>query len=139
MGKTVFMGRNTYESLPERPKNTSNSNYGATKALKWRTNVVVSQSMHQGEYTLEKHRGVYVTENLDILNKECPLLTSERFVIGGKTLYEQTINLCDMVYVSRIHKEFECDTFYPLEELNKFEKIDTIKFGAFNLEIYKKY
>ena len=140
MGKTVFMGKNTYESLPEHPYDKENPHYGSTKGLKWRINVVISKSMCEGkQYELNKNNGVYVTKNLDILYKDCPLLTDERFVIGGTSIYEQTLDECEMIYLSRMKDEYDCDTFYPLEKLERFTKLSTVKYESFDLEIYKSY
>ena len=37
------------------------------------------------------------------------------WIIGGQTIYEQTINRQDIdyVYITNIHKEYQCDTFFP--------------------------
>ena len=140
MGKTVFMGKNTYESLPEHPYDNENPHYGSTKGLKGRTNVVISQSMCDGlEYELNKHKGVYATKNINILIKNYHVLGDERFVIGGASIYEQTLDKTEMVYLSRMKESYACDTFYPLEKLERFTKLSTVKYESFDLEIYKSY
>ena len=140
MGKTVFMGRNTYESLPERPYDPKNPSIGTTRALKGRTNVVFSNSLSEGsEHMLNKHYGVYVTKGFEALVTKTPLLDDDRVIIGGASIYEQTIGVTEMVYLSRMKNEYDCDTFYPLEKLESFEKLSTVKYDTFDLEIYKRY
>jgi dihydrofolate reductase len=134
MGKTVIMGRNTWESLPDRKLK-----YSTTKALQGRSNVVVSYSMAgKLEYQLNKHQGVYITKDLSIITQECPLLSDERFVIGGESLYTQTMDMVDMIYLTRIDDEYECDTFYPIDQLDSFDLISSIKYDSFTLEVYKR-
>lgn len=35
------------------------------------------------------------------------------WVIGGKTIYEQTLHLCDELHISHINNDNEGDTFFP--------------------------
>jgi dihydrofolate reductase len=97
-GHYVIMGRKNYES--------------EGKALKGRTNIIIT-----GNRKFKIDDGIIVhslKEALDIprKNKE-----EEVFIIGGGTIYEQSIDIADRVYLTRIHTIVEGDVFYP--ELNK--------------------
>ncbi len=35
------------------------------------------------------------------------------FVIGGERLYREALPLADMIYITRIDKDYKCDTFFP--------------------------
>ena len=37
----------------------------------------------------------------------------EVFVIGGAKIYNNLIDKCDKIYLTRVDKEFEADTFFP--------------------------
>ncbi|WP_024370285.1 dihydrofolate reductase [Exiguobacterium sp. ZOR0005] len=90
-GQTIVMGRKTYESIG--------------RALPHRRNIVVTT-----DETFEAE-GVEVWHDLDRLNGS---ETSEDFyVIGGATLYEQTMPFTDRFYVTEVDGTFEADTFYP--------------------------
>ncbi|STO08273.1 dihydrofolate reductase [Exiguobacterium aurantiacum] len=90
-GQTIVMGRKTYESIG--------------RALPHRRNIVVTT-----DETFEAE-GVEVWHDLDRLNGSD---TSEDFyVIGGATLYEQTMPFTDRFYVTEVDGTFEADTFYP--------------------------
>ena len=48
----------------------------------------------------------------------------ELFIIGGKQLYTSTIDLVDYLYITRINKTFEGDTYFPSFDLNDYQLID---------------
>lgn len=89
---TVVMGRKTYMSLPFRP-------------LKNRRNIVITRSN-------EPIKGVEMVDSIDRALKLCEG-EDEVFIIGGASIYEQTIDLADKMYLTRVLKEFEGDTFFP--------------------------
>lgn len=131
---TLFMGRNTYDSLPCK---VSKYHPLGQRALSGRTNVVISHSMAiDKKYKLNKHQGCYITKNLDIITEDCPLLKGDRFIIGGESLYVQTLDITDKIYMTRFNEEYECDTFYPLDKLSDFYLDETVPYNSFVLEIY---
>lgn len=94
LGHTIVMGRNTYESLPK-------------GALPGRTNVVVT------------HNQMAHWENVRTENDLAKALAStneeeEIFIIGGATLYAQTIAQADKLYITHIYHTFpDADRFFP--------------------------
>ena len=91
-GHHIIMGRKTFESLP--------------KALPNRTNVVVSR---QKDYTAEDAHVVHSLEAALALAQE-----DERpFIIGGGEIYRQGMAFADCIELTRVHEEFEADTFFP--------------------------
>ena len=94
MGHTIVTGRITYESLPK-------------GALPGRTNVVVT---HNPAARWENVRTETDIESaLSAGDKE-----EEIFIIGGATLYEQTIARADKLYITHIYHTFpEADRFFP--------------------------
>ncbi len=94
LGHTIVMGRRTFESLPK-------------GALPGRTNVVVTRNgQAQWENAVTVHS---VDEALD-----CAEADAELFVIGGATLYAQTIDHADRLYITHIAHTFaDADAFFP--------------------------
>lgn len=92
-GHTVVMGRRTFESLPK-------------GALPNRRNIVLTHNPGLS------WPGVEVVHSLD---EVASLLSDERiFIIGGATLYNETINRADTLYITHIHHTFaDADTFFP--------------------------
>ena len=97
----VIMGRNTWESIPEKFRPLPN-----------RKNIVVSNS---SKINGEKENCI-VVHSLDegiryAQNKACPTC----FIIGGAQLYSSAIHNPKVVsiMVTEIYKQYECDTFFP--------------------------
>ncbi len=48
------------------------------------------------------------------------------WIIGGPNIVEQTLDIIDEFYLSRISGEYFCDTFLPLEKIEAlFERVWT--------------
>ena len=46
----------------------------------------------------------------------------EVFIIGGSQIYKQSLDLVDKIYITRIHREYTGDSFYPEIPENLFEE-----------------
>ena len=91
-GHHVIMGRKTFESMP--------------KALPNRTNVVITR---QAEYSAENAHVVNTLEAALALAQE----DDRPFIIGGGEIYRQAMAFCDCIELTRVHEDFEADTFFP--------------------------
>lgn len=99
----IIMGRKTWSSI--QPK---------YRPLKDRTNVVLSRTVS----TIEDRESVdHIFSSLpDALEGVSQLRNKGQvWVVGGQSIYEEALRLpqCKRVYLTRIDKEFECDTFFP--------------------------
>lgn len=99
----VIMGRKTWSSIP--PKH---------RPMKDRTNVVLSRTVS----TIEDRDSVdHIFSSLpDALEGVSQLRNKGQvWVIGGQSIYEEALRLsqCKRIYLTRIDKEFDCDTFFP--------------------------
>ncbi len=90
-GHTVVMGRKTFDSIG--------------KALPNRENVVVSRSAHAPV------PGVTFVTSVGEALKRAP--RGDTFIIGGESIYRETLKAVDGVYLTRIHAAFPGDAFYP--------------------------
>ena len=91
-GHHVIMGRKTFESIP--------------KALPNRTNVVITR---QKNYFAE---GAIVVNSIESALAIC-LDDNRPFIIGGGEIYRQAMALADCIELTRVHENFEGDTFFP--------------------------
>ena len=98
-GHAIIMGRKTFESLP--------------KALPNRHNIVVTRNQN---YSKE---GVTVCHSLEAAI-ECAKNDDQPFVIGGGQVYEQAIELADVIELTKIHAQFGGDVFFPEIDLKKW-------------------
>ena len=96
-GHCVLMGRKNYESIPERFPPLPN-----------RPNIVVSR----GDHPNAKDR-YYVKSLEEGIEKANELGERELFVIGGGEIYRQAISLANKLYLTRVHHDFDGDTYFP--------------------------
>ena len=100
LGKTVLMGRKTWESLPFKP-------------LKNRRNVVISS---QKDYKAE---GAEVFTDLDSALEA--LKDEEVFCIGGASIYKLLLPKCDKLFITQLFESFEGDASFPEIDTTKWE------------------
>ena len=99
-GHAIIMGRKTYESLPN-------------GALPHRRNIVVSNSMKEME-------GCEVYPNLDAALKAAEGKTEETFIIGGESIYRQSLPVARKLYLTVVDDApQQADAFFP--EINPKE------------------
>lgn len=104
LGKTVVMGRKTYESLG--------------KPLPDRRNVVVTRAR---DFTAP---GCTVVHSLDEalgLAQETELM-----VIGGEEIYRQTLPRADRLYLTLVDSEVEGDAWFPEFDWGAWREIERI-------------
>lgn len=107
----VIMGRKTWESIPSK-----------LRPLKERTNVVISSRTSE-ELGVPDNVAVAsdistALQNLENLVREDKALPVGRaFIIGGARVYEDALKLPQLKHIllTRINKDYECDTFFPDE------------------------
>ncbi len=101
LGKTVVMGRRTFESIG--------------KALPGRTNIVVTRD---GTFQAP---GATVVYTLDAA-LACARETEEIMVIGGSSLYADLLPQASRIYLTSVHADVEGDAFFP--ELDPHEWVE---------------
>ncbi|MEK9166982.1 MAG: dihydrofolate reductase [Patescibacteria group bacterium] len=100
-GGTVIMGRNTWESIPDKFRPLPN-----------RLNIVLTGNLN---YFVPE--GVKLASSLD-----GALAVSEgsTFIIGGAKVFEEAIRHedCSDLFITKIESTFDCDTFFPFLPLD---------------------
>lgn len=96
-GKTIIMGRKTFESLPN-------------GALPNRHNIVVTTSNRVN--TISSTESLIFKKNIEELIEEYKDSQEEVFVIGGGFVYKQFLPYCKKIYLTIGFGEFEADTFF---------------------------
>jgi len=100
-GSTVIMGRKTFESVG--------------RALPNRENFVISASMNN---TSEADHLYFFSSTANAIEK---ISTEDAYIIGGATLYKDTMENVNGIYMTHIHEDYEGDAFYP--EIPDFFKV----------------
>lgn len=95
-GKTVLMGRKTFESILDY----------LGKPLPKRKNIVITRNKN---YEVPEGVEVYTDLNEAIEKYK----NEEVFVIGGSSIYEQSMPLADKLYITHVNQEVDGDAFFP--------------------------
>lgn len=104
-GHTIIMGRKTYESLPN-------------GALPHRRNIVVSNSM-------KEMKGCEVYPNLEAALKAAEGKTEETFIIGGESIYRQSLPVARKLYLTVVDDTpQQADAFFPEINPEEWELIE---------------
>jgi dihydrofolate reductase len=120
-GKTVIMGRKTFESIFAR----------LGKALPNRTNVVITRQTE-----VQVPEGVIVQSSIEDALRSYG--GADVFVIGGGEIYRQTIDLADRLYITHVDKEVPGDTQFPQIDSTKWRVLTTEKHEGYSFVIYEK-
>lgn len=101
-GHHIIMGRKTFESFP--------------KLLPNRIHIVISRN---NSYKAE---GVIVVKSLNEALKAVKD-DAQPFIIGGGEIYNLGLEIADKIELTRVHKNFEADTFFPEIPLENWQLI----------------
>ncbi len=110
VNNVVVMGRKTYYSLPDK-----------YRPLKNRLNIVLTSD--RDKYLDEEYRynnvlfisDINLIYNIkSIITYKYPFINKDPiiYIIGGKNIYEKFIDKCNIVWLSIINKDYECDLFF---------------------------
>lgn len=119
MGKTIIMGRKTYESIG--------------KPLPGRINIVITR---QADYlppnandsvkvvsSLEAARDL--AESIALINDH-----NEALIIGGAEIYTQALSLVERMYLTEVHADVEGDAFFPQYDKAQWQAVAREDFAA---------
>ena len=106
-GHSIIMGRKTFDSFPGLLPN--------------RKHIVISKKSE--DYFPEN---VVVVNNVEKALKVCND-DENPFIIGGGQIYKLAMEISDKIELTRVHAEFEADTFFPVINENKWRLISSEK------------
>ena len=94
-GHTVVFGRKTLETFP------------GERLLPNRVNVILSRN-----FDFQKE-GAVILHSVDELQDFLALSADEVYLIGGASMYNSLIGLCDKAIITSIRAEYEADCYFP--------------------------
>ncbi len=105
-GMAVIMGRKTYESF--------------NKLLPGRVNIVITR---QKDW---KADGAITVNTLEAaIAKAKKENFKEVFIIGGGEIYKQSMTIANKIYMTRVHANFDADTFFPVINARKWKLVSS--------------
>lgn len=108
MGKTVIMGRKTWESIPERFRPLKGRfNVVLTRRKNYQTPVnVLTCSCLQDALEIARDKGY-----------------NEAVIIGGSSVYREGLAAADQLYLTRVEGTFKGDTWFPNFDESQWEVV----------------
>ncbi len=107
-GKTIIMGRKTFESLG--------------RVLPNRKHIVLCNDM---EMKID-NENVEVVKDIKYLDKYINS-DEENFIIGGATIYKLLMPYANKMYITKINQDFDGDAFFPKISEEEWKIIDIQK------------
>ena len=105
-GHAIIMGRKTFESIGH--------------PLPQRINIVLSK---QKDFKPEKT--IVHADLKDALNFVADHDIDEVFIIGGAKVFEETLEIADRIYLTKVHTKIEGgDTFFPELDMSEWDIVD---------------
>tara|TARA_R110002049_G_scaffold309311_1_gene521154 strand:- start:10160 stop:11047 length:888 start_codon:yes stop_codon:yes gene_type:complete len=105
-GHHIIMGRKTFESFP--------------KPLPNRTHVVITR---QANYQVPE--GIIIVNSLEDAI-DASKSDTQPFIIGGGEIYKQAMAIANKIELTRVHEDFEADTFFPKIDYSQWKEVNTI-------------
>lgn len=121
MGKTCLMGQSTFESI---------LNY-LGKPLPGRKTVVLSKDPH-----FKVPQRVRIFHDLEKAFEE--LGNEDVFICGGASIYAQTIDRVDKLYITYVHRIVDGDTFFPQIKKDMWKEISRENHKEFSFVTYSR-
>lgn len=125
-GHKILMGRKTFESLP--------------CILPNRHHIVITRDTN---FKVDDER-VTVINDINEVIKEYQNSNEEVFVIGGGEIYKQLLPYANKIYLTKVNKVYEGDTYFPEMDMNLWKETscipmsdsgtETINFSFIDLE-----
>ena len=125
LGKTVIMGKNTYENIG--------------KSLLDRHNIVLSKNSKLFSNNCNEKLEIY--DDFSKIVEKYKNSDDEVFIIGGAQVYKKALELgiIEKLYISHINfSDNEADTYFPEIDCNMWKKVEEEKYAGWKFCVYKK-
>ena len=109
-GHAMIMGRKTYESVGH--------------PLPHRLSIIITR---QKDYVVDSPNAVVQPDLMSAIKyakSQVSKWGDEIFIIGGGEIFKESMDLVDVIYLTRIHKTFDGDIKYPKVDAQKFSLIE---------------
>lgn len=122
MNKDVLMGYNTYLSIFNR----------LGHSLPNRNNFVLCNDLEIMDNSITQ------VNDLDEFIRQYQNTDKELFIIGGASVYRQTLPVADKLYITLINKEYLGDVYFPEIDLSNYKVINKVDLEELSFIVYEK-
>ena len=126
-GKTVIMGRKTFESIG--------------RPLPNRKNIVLSKNQKDVKEDKNKEKGIEIYQNLEDLIRDYKNSQEEIFIIGGEQIYKEFLQKeqISRLYISYIDfSDCEADAYFPEINYENWKIAEEKKYDNWKFCMYEK-
>ena len=116
-GQTVIIGRKSYDIF--------------SKDLPSKRNFVISRQK-------KFYARAIVFPSLDKALREASIYDEDIYIAGGATIYEQTMDVADRMYLSYIKGDFKGDVYFPRFDPSKWNLQSRVDYPSYEFFIYAK-
>jgi dihydrofolate reductase len=120
IGYPLILGRKTHESVG---------------FLEGRLNIVVTRNR---KFKSKESAGIVVCHSIKEALEEAEKYGEKVYIAGGKEIYEQTLNIVDMLELTKIHRLFEGDTYFPIVDWSKWKETYKENHKGYSFHTYKR-
>lgn len=120
MNHKVIMGEQTFKSI---------ISY-IHKPLPGRISVIATLT----DYT---YKGIEVTNDIISYLSHFPK-EEEIFIIGGKIIYDLTLDIADRLYITHVNKDYDGDVFFKEIDYSNYKKIESRISGDLEFAVYER-
>ena len=121
-GKTVIMGRKTFESIG--------------RPLPNRKNIIVSKTLKNKEF---ENLNIEIYDDFEKVIKKFKESKEEVFIIGGEEIYKLAMEHTNKLYISHInYSNKEADTYFPKINYKDWEILEEKIFENWEYKVYKR-
>ena len=120
LNKKVIMGEQTFKSI---------LGY-INKPLPKRTSIIAT-------LTDFSYNNVEITKDIITFLKEFPK-NEEIFIIGGKIIYDLTLDLADRLYITHVNKDYKGNVYFKDIDYSKYKVISKKDSGDLTFAIYER-
>ena len=126
----IIMGKKTYFSLHKK-----------NRPYKDRINIVLTRNPEEYSDLMDIYNNLFFVKNLGMALRIVTLNKSKKvFFIGGLKVFTNYNNLCDIIWIAKIKKKYNCDLKIDFEKLTYNFKKDNDEFIIENDQyIIEKY
>lgn len=118
MGKTMIMGRKTFDSINRR-------------LLPGRKTIILTTN--EGETGTEYEVANNIEQAIELAGE-----VEEIMIVGGANIYREFLPLANKIYLSIINGNYEGDTYFPEINYDEWNIIDKSKFERYETLVLEK-
>ena len=147
LGKTVVMGRNTYESIGNPLPNRHNVVLSKNSKLFFNNRNIKTDSCQKKNIEKVQNSEKCKFNNLEIFDNFSKVIEKyknsdeEVFIIGGAQVYKKALEsgIVEKLYISHIEfSDNEADTYFPEIDCSMWKKVEENEYAGWKFCVYQK-